>query len=346
MDKYKVSFRKNNLNTTKVYMFESPNSVVFLKLYLITKSQLLDLIKNHYGIEINISDEHIFKDLNIPNSYLNLNHNEYNLLKCLGDLDNISIYSLISTNNKTFPISSPTDYLRNIFIGLKKSFNPYSEYIIIYYIYRLEGIKNYYDINKLTECFFKKSSKDLNDSNFSSTINSNTESTYSIKEKNMMAISEENENLNTNTIILNESTSSQKRIDPNNQTLKYNSCNLHPYIETPEKEQPNQYSYIFDLNHLPVFDEYTGEFFWTNNEANWRSARDSILKSEEINGKNISLNHGSIVSLSTSFINNNFQKNSKDIEAERRWNEFKKDGNSNTFINDLSNLLKNFENEN
>ncbi len=375
MENYKVSFRKNNSNTTKIYLYESPNSVIFLKLYLITKNQLFDLMRNIYGIELNISEDNFFKELQIAESSVKLdNSDEYDLVKCLGDLDNILIYSLVNTgmnsnnsgNNtntslKNFPISSPpTDYLRNIFIGLKKSFHPYSEYLIIYYIYRLEGIKNFYDINQLTECFFKITSKDPNNSNYTSTISSNTDSRLSNNEKNLMAISEEMENINnTNGNILNESNSpnlintvnntlnNTVNFNKDNETIKCSTCIASPFMGTPEKDQLNQYSYIFDLHHLPIFDENTGEFFWTSNEANWKSARDSILKSEELNGKSISLNHGSVYSLSTSFINNNIRvgNNSRDDETEKRWNDYRKERNSNTFINDLSNLLKNFEND-
>mgnify|MGYP000843848599 CR=1 FL=1 len=344
MEKYKISFRKNESNSVKAYLYNSENSVIFLKLYLITKSQLYDLMKIHYGINIDLSEEEIFdllKESN-NNNCLNLKNKEYSLLKSLGELDNISIYSLINTNEK-MPISSPqTEYLRNIFMGLKKGFNPYSEYLIMYYIYRLEGIKNFYDINQLTESFFKIS-KDGNNNSLMNSVSSNTESKISGKETlNNNNFSQENEN---NKNFSNEEISPNKEKD--DETVKCSTCNVSPLMETPEKDQLNQYSYIFDLNHLPIFDENNGEFFWTNNEANWKSARDSILRSEELNGKSISLNQGSIVSLSSSFINNealrNNQNNSKDEEAEKRWNEFKKEGNSNTFVNELSNLLKNFE---
>jgi len=343
MEKYKVSFRKNFSNSTKIYMYESQNSVIFLKLYLITKNQFFDILKFHYGIEFSLSEDQIFKELQTSDSSMKLNSEDYDYLKCLGDLDNIFIYSLLSIQ-KNLSISPPSnEYLRNIFIGLKKSFNPYSEYLIIYYLYRLEGIKNFYDINQLTECFFKTSSKDPNSSSFTNTISSNTDSRLINQDKNLVAISEENEN-NSNSVI--ESNSPSKK-EKDNETVKCSTCNASQFLGTPEKDnQLNQYSYIFDLHHLPIFDENTGEFFWTNNEANWKSARDSILKSEELNGKTISLNHGSIVSLSTSFINNDNSHNCKDDEIEKRWNYYRKEANSNTFINDLSNLLKNFEDDN
>jgi hypothetical protein len=363
MEKYKISFRKNELNSVKAYLFNSENSVIFLKLYLITKSQLYDIMKINFKIKLDFTEEEFLDLINETNDIsnnntnnnciINLQNKEYSILKNLGELDNISIFSLINTNDK-MPISAPqTDYLRNIFMGLKKGFNPYSEYLIMYYIYRLEGIKNFFDINQLTESFFKIS-KDGNNNNNSilmNSVSSNTESKFSQENiyNNNINLSDENEHNNIN----NQNFSCEdasNNIDKDNETVKCSTYHGYPYTETPEKDQLNQYSYIFDLNHLPIFDENNGEFFWTSNEANWKSARDSILRSEELNGKSISLNQGSIVSLSSSFINNealrNNQNNSKDDDAEKRWNEFKKEGNSNTFVNELSNLLKNFEVDN
>ena len=103
---------------------------------------------------------------------------------------------------------------------------------------------------------------------------------------------------------------------------------MHNHLQ----ENPlNQYSYIFDLHHLPIFDEITGEFFWSNNEANWKIARDSIIKSEEANnGKSMSIFHGSLVSLSQSFtVKKDDNKDDENI-----------DGNEGTFIEELNNLLK------
>ena len=90
------------------------------------------------------------------------------------------------------------------------------------------------------------------------------------------------------------------------------------------------------MHHLPVFDENTGEFFWSSNEANWKLARESILRSEEIQGgKSLSLNHGSIVSLTNSFAQ-------KEETNENKWASFHHE-NSGTFIEELNNLLKNFD---
>jgi hypothetical protein len=193
----------------------------------------------------------------------------------------------------------------------------------MYYIYRIEGVRASFSIGKLQECFFKNTTN-------------NSESKIST-EKIPTHNGQEEVNLQLN---------SERRHDILCDTLKCTTCNASPYVGTPEKDHINQYSYVFDLHHLPVFDENTGEFFWSSNEANWKLARESILRSEEIqNGKSLSLNHGSLVSLTSSFahkqeedanINNN-------LNTEQKWANFKKE-NSGTFIEELNNLLKNFEN--
>jgi hypothetical protein len=376
LEKYSISFCKASNSEVKAFLFENEGSVVFLKLYLITKSQLVDIMTHCYQINLpQESTEEIFNILNKPEASLDLtmliNNNNlsnsscnYKMMKCLGELDSILIYSLTTNKSlKSMELAAPdTDYLRNIYLGLKKSFSPYSEFLLMYYVYRLDGVRNFYTINQLKECFFKNK-----------TNNTSLES----KGINEINLNIENLNLRENTVntaninLINTGTANNSpRRD--NETVKCSTCNASPFVTTPEKDHLNQYSYIFDLHHLPIFDENTGEFFWSNNEANWKKARDSILRSEELgvyNGKSISINHGSLMSLSRegSFLmgNNkdyplntlNFQTNPNYTNTEGNytankteedfnqytWAKFKNDGASNTFIEELNNLLKDFE---
>ena len=224
------------------------------------------------------------------------------------------IYSI--TSNLKLEIGPPdTEYLRNIYLGLKKSFHPYSEFLIMYYIYRIEGVRNFYTISQLKECFFK--------------INQNNSDSRASSEK----FGNNNDDIN---IILNSDRKHEMC-----ETIKCSTCNASPNVGTPEKDHINQYNCVFDLHHLPVFDENTGEFFWTSNDTNWKLARDSILRSEEMqHGKSLSLNHGSLVSLTSSF----HKDEDNNLNTEQKWIHFKKDGSSGTFIEELNNLLKNFEN--
>jgi len=192
-------------------------------------------------------------------------------------------------------------------------------------------------MNQLKECFFK-----------CKTNNTSIESKPIVNECIF--------NIDQNQLNLNYSSANKK----DNETVKCSTCNASPFVTTPEKDHLNQYSYIFDLHHLPIFDENTGEFFWSNNEANWKKARDSILKSDEIgvyNGNCLSLNHGSLMSLSGSFMigtNNinmhpnitthaNLEHKTEEDFNLNTWAKFKSDGDTNTFVEELNNLLKDFE---
>lgn len=51
----------------KAFISDNTGTVVFLKLYLITKEQVLDILKTQYGLELEESvNESIFQDLTKP----------------------------------------------------------------------------------------------------------------------------------------------------------------------------------------------------------------------------------------------------------------------------------------
>ena len=323
LDKFKIGFNGN-----KVIINYDENSVIFYKLYLITKEQFIDLLITYYSINNKIKEEkeNIINNLNKINDqfdlnqYLNDSNLFYNQIKCVGNLDGIKILTITSTKTEIIPPDQ--DFLRIIYSGLKKSFQPYNEYLIIYYIYLLDGVRNYYNLKQLSEVFLQKKIEN------SSSVSSETNLTIgeTTKQNKYLGIIQQNtlDNLNN--------TPSQPVKKNDNDTIKCSTCNASPFMGTPEKEQLNQYSYIFDLHHLPIFDEITGEFFWSNNEANWKIARDSIIKSEEANnGKSMSIFHGSLVSLSQSFT---VKKDDNKDDDENI------DVNEGTFIEELNNLLK------
>jgi hypothetical protein len=380
LEKYQICFSRCDDDQVKAFLIDNDNFVVFLKLYLISKEQFVDLLKVYYKLNESNSKESISpnvllqlfkeKDFGKVGSDCHLYNPVdptticYNTIKCLGELDNILIYSVTTDKFiKTNLISGPdVNYLRNVYLGLKKSFSPYSEYLLMYYVYRIEGVRNFYSISQLKECFFKlKNNNQSSDSKISAGSNSSG---------NFYAIN----NQISNNLLSNENnlqfyqydTNNQDSNSPNkktfdNETVKCSTCNASPFVSTPEKDHLNQYSYIFDLHHLPVFDENTGEFFWSNNEANWKKARDSILKAEEtamMNGKSVSINHKSLMSMSGSFMcnatNNNLNthnnintitanENKQTEEDINAWEKFKTDENSRTFVEELNYLLIDLE---
>jgi len=199
------------------------------------------------------------------------------------------------------------------------------------------GIRSHYSIQQLKDSFFKKPklSKSMTSD---SKDDSKTENDIIISENPI--ISNQNNDIIINPITMSEDRNNNKLCE----TLKCSTCNASPCIDTPEKDHLNEYNYIFDLNHLPIFDENTGEFFWTSSESNWRKAKESIIKTDELGfGKSLSLNHGSLVSLSTSFVGKVQTDDFMELDKinQEKSEKTKKDANSATFMEELNNLLKN-----
>ena len=364
LNKYKIGFNKN-----RIFITNDENSVIFFKLYLIKKEQLIEILQVSYScnnlIEKDLKEilfsKNVNEDINLSPYQTNSNC-FYDILKSIGELDGINIYSLSSKNNNIEP--PDIDYLRIIYNGLLKTFHPYSEYLIMYYIYLLDGIKNFFSIKELEEIFFQNKINNKGIGHVSS-ISSETNLTIGeVQNQNkLFGISpldnenrnniKNNLNNNNNQIItknnLNKIEYSKDSIEAINETPKQNiqknetdtvkcsTCNGSPFICTAEKNQLNQYSYIFDLHHLPIFDETTGEFFWNNNDVNWKLAHDSILKSEEGNNKSLNILHGSLVSLSNDFSTLNANSLREENNSPKKEDD---KNNSGTFIEELNNILK------
>ena len=146
-----------------------------------------------------------------------------------------------------------------------------------------------------------------------------------------------NQNISKESIEVINTTPKQNIQKNETDTIWCITCNGSLFICTAEKNKLNQLSYIFDLHHLPIFDEITGEFFWSNNDVNWKLAHDSNLKSEEVSCKSVNLLYGSLVSLSDDF--STFKPNSLNEENNSPKKEDDKN-NSGTFIEELNNILK------
>ena len=367
LDKYRIGFNKN-----RVFIRYDENSVIFFKLYLITKEQLIDILKILYLCNDSIDAEmkkifslkKIVDDINLA-PYQTKGNCFYDILKCVGELDGINIFALSAKQNDIEP--PDCEYLRIIYNGLLKTFHPYSEYLIMYYLYLLDGIKNYFSMKQLEEIFLqnKINGKSEHVSSISSETNltigevQNQNKLLGIPNINNAIYKNDNNNNNNNNInniiITNKNmetkniNTSKDSIEAINETPKQNlqknetdtvkcsTCNGSPFICTAEKNQLNQYSYIFDLHHLPIFDENTGEFFWNNNDVNWKLAHDSILKSEEGNSKSVNLLHGSLVSLSNDFSTLNANSLGEDNNSPKKEDD---KNNSGTFIEELNNILK------
>lgn len=295
LNKFTISFHKNN-----IFIKYKENSSMFIKLYLILKTQFIDILKKEYKCndKIDNESENIFK-MQKANEELVLDpsqdeNNFYNTLKSLGTFNGISIYSVTSRNNMVDLQPPDKDYLNQIYIGLKKSFYLYSDYLIIYYLYLVHEIKTTYSLKKLIEIFIenKKESK------------------------------EENKN---NIVI--------KEIDNQKQLWHFLSKNDKKKEE--KKEDINEYNYILNMEALPEFDETTGEFFWNNNDSNWEKVNQKINNNNEIKNKVVDVENGSIFKLVEE--NQKGEKEKENEISENEKNSQKK--NTLKYIEELSGIL-------
>lgn len=345
LDKFKAAFNKN-----RIFIKYDENSVIYFKLYLISKDQFLEILKIHYNCEDKIFEqkENIFSmhEINKEFDLTNFQKNKtfFNIIKCVGDLDNINIFTVTSKESEISPPDN--DYLRTIFNGLKKSFHPYSEYMIMYYMYLIDGVKNFFTMKQLEEIFLhnKPSGATGTDHTAASSetnmtigevANQNQLLGIPPSEFNVNAVKNAKEKDPLENLDINLTPKPNEEKKPETDTIKCSTCNGSPFVTTAEKDIINQYSFIFDLHHMPNFDETTGEFYWKNVDNNWKLTHDSLLKSGDISAKSMNMFHGSLVSYSGDFDeqnNNNIPQNSDKKED--------KLNNSGTFMEELDNILK------
>ena len=298
LNKYSISFNKN-----KIFIIYKENSSIFIKLYLIKKEQLIDILKNEYNCNDKIENEsdNISK-LKKINDEISLEQFQkesifYNTIKNIGSLNNINIFAVTSNNNQKDLQPPDKEYLNQIFIGLKKSFYLYSEYLIIYYLYLNHEIKTTYSLKKLSEILF--------------------ENKIELKKDNM----------NNNIII--------KEIDNQKQLWYFLSKNIKKEIENKE-EDINEFNYILNADCLPEFDDITGEFFWNNNDSNWEKVNNQINNNITIKNKVVNIEQGSIINLFKEFINKDKKENIKEISENENNIQRKK---MLKYIEELSNIL-------
>eukprot|EP00340_Litonotus_pictus_P003309 CAMPEP_0170524690 /NCGR_PEP_ID=MMETSP0209-20121228/10175_1 /TAXON_ID=665100 ORGANISM="Litonotus pictus, Strain P1" /NCGR_SAMPLE_ID=MMETSP0209 /ASSEMBLY_ACC=CAM_ASM_000301 /LENGTH=343 /DNA_ID=CAMNT_0010813543 /DNA_START=471 /DNA_END=1499 /DNA_ORIENTATION=- len=287
----------------KAFIGESTESMAFVKLYLIKKDQLLDIYKNNYGLKIESYTNTLDVDLNDLGEQnkksitLDPSHDYGNLLY-LGELDNMKIVTATAFPHKqsgsryTKPEKS---YLKYLYVELRKAFNPYSNYFVMYYIYRLDGVKAFFSVNDLINIFYKEEKEKSKD--FAKNVKTAKEDISTSLE-------------NKKPLKKGESTTNYQTVS--NQTFQTNGI--------PDKqEQLKKINHALDLLDLPVFDSQTGDFLWGKNsntgnsivsndgnnlnEENLNTTNKSFLKSEDIiYGQSMNIRNGSIISLNSSIV--------------------------------------------
>lgn len=308
---YKVYFGESNLlsnESSTAFICESNDNICFLKLYLINKNQLSDI----YNIAYKTSKF----DINLlsieENSKIHFDKtNSYGCLMHLGKLENIDILTATSINLKLLK-SPQVDYLKIIYTSLKKAFYPYSSYLIIYYLYRLDGIKTFYSINNLLNVFFSSKISNKEDTSIYEDNNDIYEENNSFNYVNILDKEVKNYIDSTNDNI--------KNFDKINddKTLICPTCNLSPNLESnrysknlnrndfninelTSKHFTNKFSQVLDLKQLPVYDSKTGEFSWKNYNIDNNNLKNHKCHHYS-NSKSFDIRNGSIISLSSSMM--------------------------------------------
>lgn len=318
LDKYKNYFGESQFageTSFHSYLTPSPDSVVFLKLYLINKAQLSQIYEQAYGMKpfnlsaLNLEEGKTYFN-NTGKTILVDDKNDHGALVCLGELEKIKI--LTATAPSIRKLQAPDiKYLKTLYSALKKGFAPYSHYLIMYYIYRLDGVKSFYSINDLLSCFYS--------------------SNYDIEK--FGGEKKDIENCNPKPINLND-----------DKTLLCATCNPTPFQNTPMKEENEKLNNVMNLKYLPTYDSKTGDFIWASN-SNWNIARESLLRTEELgNSRSLDIKNGSIISLSSSIQREEREEEETPICTNYTNNNASsiqnKIPNPNDFIEDLNVLLK------
>jgi hypothetical protein len=193
----------------------------------------------------------------------------------LGELEGMKI--ITATRERIKLAQRPeTNYLRSLYCELRKAFNPYSPYFILYYIYMLDGVRNYYTVDDLIKVFFFKEKIQ----NKSDCIKDEGKDELFIDENNYVKDDRRNE-----------------------QTLL---CNTRILSQQDHLERLNQ---ALDFNYLPVFDSKTGEFNWLDNNSSdinnnniFLNKNFNAFKSEDMYPKSLDLRNGSMISINSSII--------------------------------------------
>ena len=296
LNKYSISFNKN-----KIFIIFKENSSIFIKLYLISKNQLIDILKTEYKCNDSIEkeSENIFKLQNINDEIvLEQYQNEtnfYNIIKNVGIFNKINIYAITTKNINVDSQPPDKEYLEQIYIGLKTSFYLYSDYLIIYYLYLIHEIKTTYSLKKLIEIFLE-----------------NKKEVKEIKENKIKI----------------------KEIENQKQLWYFLPKDVEQ--KDDKKEDINEYNYILNMDTLPEFDETTGEFFWNNNDSNWENVNKKINNNLEIKNKVVNVENGSIMKIFEEFNNKDKKENNNEMSENGKKAQKK---NTLKYIEELSNIL-------
>lgn len=170
--KYKLGLHGDNLF---IKYHDSNNSYVILKVYLLTKMQFMDVLVKHCGCaKENVTTETTMSDMfskcNTVQQYFNLspfqsdsNVYYYNIIQCIDIINSMPLIVLSSTMKEIITCKQIM-CLQTLFGLYRKCLcnEHINEYMLMHYVYLIEGIKDIMSLGLLKEVFIHDEDEDNN----------------------------------------------------------------------------------------------------------------------------------------------------------------------------------------
>jgi hypothetical protein len=124
------------------------------RMYLITKEQFIDVVKQENGIILEKAEQINFSKNQKGNSSVLLSDKRYGLILCVGQDEGYPIYTFTSSKDiKAMQVNTPSkEYLQMIASGLVETYN-LSEDELANYFLQFKGVKNSYSYEQLIKLF-------------------------------------------------------------------------------------------------------------------------------------------------------------------------------------------------
>ena len=172
--KYKLGLHGDNVF---IKYHDSSNSYVILKVYLLTKTQFVDVLVKYCGCaKENVTTETTMSDMfskcNTVQQYFNLSPFQsdsnvyYNIIQCIDIINSMPLIVLSSTMKEIITCKQ-TICLQMLFELYRKCLcNEYiNEYMLMHYVYLIEGIKDVMSLALLKEVFIHDQDDDKDKNN-------------------------------------------------------------------------------------------------------------------------------------------------------------------------------------
>jgi hypothetical protein len=149
------SVRWSNMGVAIVNPNTKNNLKSYGRMYLITKEQFIDIVKQENGISLEKAQQIDFTKNNKGNNSVLLEGKRYGLILCIGEDEGYPIYTFTTSKNvDKIEINAPSkEYLQMIASGLVETYGLNNNELANYFL-QFKGVKNNYNYKQLIE-FFK-----------------------------------------------------------------------------------------------------------------------------------------------------------------------------------------------